>query len=1058
MANNSIKLFISYSHDDDPYFKVFSEGFKKVVENAEHFKWSIWDDSNIFIGTFWDDEIQDNIKNCNVAMLLVSVGFMASKYIKESEYKEFVKQYKEKGILIVPIVFAPCDFNRWEDLSKLQFFKPKGSSYGKPEIENFTYADLIRYNERDGILIPNANISRYHLDLVKKIESSFKDFLNKTEEVTIPSITTFSNINKFSDYPKPSTLFTGRKTEVSEFEKAFDSFRVFAIEGLGGTGKTQFAAKCIEEIISNKERIIWLNGSVQSNFDVFVETSGYGDVLKGGKKSDLAMYSGFKDLIEKDERVIFWDNYNDYEDIAFSNFLSFTYQYLNKATIVLISKTEPSIAGILSLPMIRLEGLEEDAIEYAKKLRNANTRYSSISDLDLEKICNGADGHPLAIEFSMWLMGYGKTAEDIMAHMPELSGLKKVEEFSKRLFLDIFNHSKTSDEERHCFLMCSVFKEKISLSEIEFLYDGHDVFYLLAGLIDKLLISLKDGFYEMHPLVRSFSYEKLKDKKGVHKKVAEYFITQRTVDLNPALEEKIFYHLSEAEEWEIIADSIEVTGRDFIQQGQLGLLLEIKNKLSNLNIQRPIFDIFSGDIAEIKGEWDNAITHFDRARYRTEYKTISGEGMIKYGEMMYRKGNVQEALTIFEEAYEFTKQNKLAKEEARALNDLGIVYQRYGDLENAYQKLNEGLKIRTGIGDNDGIASSLSNIGLIHATRGETDKALNKFEESLKIYNRIGNKSGIAITLIGIGGMYSTFGNNETALMKFEESLKINSEISDKFGIAQSLSQIGSVYQDQGLNKEALEKVEESLKIFEEIGSKYGIASSLNSIGTLFLDDYKIDKALERFLKSQKIYAEIGDRAGVATSYSNIGTCFAGKGKRKEALLKFEESLKIRNEIGDKSGIAICICKIGQTYFEKDDVDEAIERYRQSIKIHEKIGDKLRISTVSRLIGVAYSSDKKKQYKEALDYLFKSISYDIQIGRDYSQSVEPIRKIRDRIGLNYFRTLAQEAYNNQPFETQKHIPFRELLNEPIQRETKIGRNDPCTCGSGKKYKQCHGKN
>jgi uncharacterized protein YecA (UPF0149 family) len=28
----------------------------------------------------------------------------------------------------------------------------------------------------------------------------------------------------------------------------------------------------------------------------------------------------------------------------------------------------------------------------------------------------------------------------------------------------------------------------------------------------------------------------------------------------------------------------------------------------------------------------------------------------------------------------------------------------------------------------------------------------------------------------------------------------------------------------------------------------------------------------------------------------------------------------------------------------------------------------------------------------------------------------------------------------------------------IQREgAKLGRNDPCHCGSGKKYKQCHGK-
>jgi preprotein translocase subunit SecA len=29
---------------------------------------------------------------------------------------------------------------------------------------------------------------------------------------------------------------------------------------------------------------------------------------------------------------------------------------------------------------------------------------------------------------------------------------------------------------------------------------------------------------------------------------------------------------------------------------------------------------------------------------------------------------------------------------------------------------------------------------------------------------------------------------------------------------------------------------------------------------------------------------------------------------------------------------------------------------------------------------------------------------------------------------------------------------------PVRVEKKVGRNDPCPCGSGKKYKQCHGKN
>jgi len=29
--------------------------------------------------------------------------------------------------------------------------------------------------------------------------------------------------------------------------------------------------------------------------------------------------------------------------------------------------------------------------------------------------------------------------------------------------------------------------------------------------------------------------------------------------------------------------------------------------------------------------------------------------------------------------------------------------------------------------------------------------------------------------------------------------------------------------------------------------------------------------------------------------------------------------------------------------------------------------------------------------------------------------------------------------------------------QPVKVEKKVGRNDPCPCGSGKKYKQCHGK-
>jgi len=31
------------------------------------------------------------------------------------------------------------------------------------------------------------------------------------------------------------------------------------------------------------------------------------------------------------------------------------------------------------------------------------------------------------------------------------------------------------------------------------------------------------------------------------------------------------------------------------------------------------------------------------------------------------------------------------------------------------------------------------------------------------------------------------------------------------------------------------------------------------------------------------------------------------------------------------------------------------------------------------------------------------------------------------------------------------------ISQPVRVEKKVGRNDPCPCGSGKKYKNCHGR-
>ena len=57
--------------------------------------------------------------------------------------------------------------------------------------------------------------------------------------------------------------------------------------------------------------------------------------------------------------------------------------------------------------------------------------------------------------------------------------------------------------------------------------------------------------------------------------------------------------------------------------------------------------------------------------------------------------------------------------------------------------------------------------------------------------------------------------------------------------------------------------------------------------------------------------------------------------------------------------------------------------------------------------------------------------------------------------------LNAEVRQNTEREEEKNIRTNDgkeaIKSKPKKSDKKIGRNDPCPCGSGKKYKQCCGK-
>jgi preprotein translocase subunit SecA len=118
------------------------------------------------------------------------------------------------------------------------------------------------------------------------------------------------------------------------------------------------------------------------------------------------------------------------------------------------------------------------------------------------------------------------------------------------------------------------------------------------------------------------------------------------------------------------------------------------------------------------------------------------------------------------------------------------------------------------------------------------------------------------------------------------------------------------------------------------------------------------------------------------------------------------------------------------------------------------------------------------QHKDIYEKILRQVSLTI-LDRNWHNHIQELTNIRMSVSLsgyggkdpvNEFRKASFAAFNTLVYEIQKQIVLvlnnmnitnqgskkNEDKNLDISTPKKIGRNDPCPCGSGKKYKYCHG--
>ena len=114
---STVRLFVSYSHRDREYRDELLDRLKGLEKDEDV---EFWTDEKLEAGTLWDEQIQQRLRESDIALVLVSQSFLDSRYCTDIEMEAFLKRCRDEGMIIFPIVLSACEWDRHEWIASRQ--------------------------------------------------------------------------------------------------------------------------------------------------------------------------------------------------------------------------------------------------------------------------------------------------------------------------------------------------------------------------------------------------------------------------------------------------------------------------------------------------------------------------------------------------------------------------------------------------------------------------------------------------------------------------------------------------------------------------------------------------------------------------------------------------------------------------------------------------------------------------------------------------------------------------------------------------------------------------
>lgn len=124
-SDKPLNVFISYAHQDETFKDELATALSPLQRRRVI---HAWQDRQIEPGDEWRTAIETAINECDLAVLLISPDFLASRFIQEAELPSLLQRREKRGLRILPIVVRPCLWDREPVLHGLQALPGRGKT------------------------------------------------------------------------------------------------------------------------------------------------------------------------------------------------------------------------------------------------------------------------------------------------------------------------------------------------------------------------------------------------------------------------------------------------------------------------------------------------------------------------------------------------------------------------------------------------------------------------------------------------------------------------------------------------------------------------------------------------------------------------------------------------------------------------------------------------------------------------------------------------------------------------------------------------------------------